>query len=86
MKEILLFTAPWCEPCKAFKPLFFETAPQYPDINFRVVDASERTDIAKKYRVMSVPTMVSLLDGEYVDRSVDPSIALNISDLIERSY
>ena len=86
MKELLLFTAPWCEPCKAFKPVFFETAPRYPRVDFRVVDVTVKPDLAKKYRVMSIPTLVALIDGEYVDRKVDPTTEANIIDFIEEVF
>jgi len=59
MKRLLYFSAPWCGPCKAFKPLMESLQHQLP-ITFIDVDASPQT--ASEYSVRSVPTII-LIDG-----------------------
>ncbi|NCD10741.1 MAG: thioredoxin [Negativicutes bacterium] len=63
MKKLLLFTTPYCEPCKAFKPIFISERAKYHDVSFSIVDATEERELARKYKVRSVPTLVLLDDN-----------------------
>lgn len=63
MKKLILFTTEYCEPCKAFKPLFMSERAKYHDVIFSIVDATEERDLARKYKVRSVPTLVLLDDN-----------------------
>jgi thioredoxin 1 len=64
MIRIIYFGAAWCGPCHAFGPLLREVAPQveYVDLD------TDTEDAAQQYRVLSVPTVIVLRDGEVVDR------------------
>lgn len=57
---ILDFSATWCKPCQAIKPLYKELAQQTENSLFCVVDADELQDIVDEYEVLSLPTMVKL--------------------------
>lgn len=59
--EILMFSrvVPECHACSAMKPIM-ENIP-----NSRVVDVNDDPGLAQKYRVMSLPTFVKLVDGVY---------------------
>jgi len=57
MKQLLYFSAPWCAPCRAYKPLM-ESLQSEISITFINVDSSPET--ASKFNVRSVPTVVIL--------------------------
>jgi len=60
MKQLLYFSAPWCGPCKQFKPLMESMQPELP-IQFINVDSSPQT--AAQYNVRSVPTTILIENG-----------------------
>ncbi|WP_347861519.1 thioredoxin [Salimicrobium sp. PL1-032A] len=63
--------APWCGPCKMIAPVLEEIAEEEDDrMNIVKVDIDENKEIAQKYEVMSVPTLLFFKDGELVDQAV----------------
>lgn len=78
MKQIILFSAPWCEPCKAFKPIFNEVSKEYPKVEFKVLDVSQEQGTAHRFKIMSVPTIIVITDGYITSRIVAPSTRENI--------
>ena len=68
MKTAKYFTATWCGPCKAFKPVMNEVAGEGYSIQF--IDIDENQSLASKYGVRSVPTTVIEENGIEVDRFV----------------
>lgn len=67
MKELLYFTAGWCSPCKALSPIMDELMRTYP---IKKIDIEQQPQIARKYRVSSIPTTILLLNGEEIQRKV----------------
>ena len=68
MKTAKYFTATWCGPCKAFKPVMNEVAGEGYSIQF--VDVDQNKELASKYGVQSVPTTVIEENGVEVDRFI----------------
>ena len=68
MKTAKYFTATWCGPCKAFKPVMNEVAGEGYSIQF--IDVDENQSLASKYGVRSVPTTIIEENGIEVDRFV----------------
>ena len=68
MRTAKYFTATWCGPCKAFKPVMNEVAGEGHSIQF--VDVDQNQELASKYGVRSVPTTVIEENGVEVDRFV----------------
>lgn len=61
------FFATWCGPCKMFGPIF-ENASSKSDINFVKLDVDNYSDVARKYGVMSIPTIIRFKNGKEVKR------------------
>lgn len=75
------FWAEWCGPCKMMAPEFDKAALELKDkVRFGKVNVDEQTDIAQKFEVMSIPSMVLLKNGKEADRTVG---ALEKSDIID---
>jgi len=55
--KLLLFTADWCQPCQAMKPVIKEVAGEC-GIDYEFVDVETEDPRMKKYMVMSTPTIV----------------------------
>ena len=68
MKSIKYFSAAWCGPCKAFKPVMNEIRNEGYYGEF--IDIDMLTDLAQQYNVRSVPTVVIEEGGVEVDRFV----------------
>ena len=65
------FWATWCGPCKAMGPSIDELAVQYEgQVLIGKVDVEENNDLAEKYAIRSVPTIIFFKDGEMVDKQV----------------
>ncbi len=63
VKTILKFTAPWCGPCQAFKPIFETVKGKFNDISFEEVDFDSSPDLRAKYGVSAIPHLVFLDSG-----------------------
>jgi len=59
------FWAEWCGPCKQIAPVLEEIADEFPDrIQIAKVNVDEHPDIAMRYSIMSIPTMLVIQDGD----------------------
>ena len=64
------FWAPWCNPCRMLAPVLEELANDKPDVKVCKVNIDEEQALAERFGVMSIPTVVCLLDGVEKSRSV----------------
>jgi len=67
MKQILYFTASWCGPCRILGPIMESIKGQ---ISYSKLDVDVEQDLAVKYKVRSVPTLVLVENGVEKNRLV----------------
>ncbi len=64
------FYADWCGPCKMLSPIIDKVSEENTDVKFVKVNVDANPDLAEKYEVMSIPTLIVIKNGETVNRSV----------------
>ncbi|MEK6928227.1 MAG: thioredoxin [Nanoarchaeota archaeon] len=68
-KWVLDFWATWCGPCRMLAPVFEEVAKEMKSkVNFGKIDIDGQQELAEKFEVMSIPTLIFLKDGKIVER------------------
>lgn len=64
------FWASWCGPCQALAPTIDEIAQEQTAFKVGKVNVDEQPELARQFRVMSIPTLMVFKDGELVRREV----------------
>ena len=68
-KTVLLdFWAPWCAPCRMVVPIIEEIAGERPDIRVGKINVDEQPELASKFGIMSIPTLVVMKNGKIVQQ------------------
>lgn len=85
-KPVLIdFSAEWCGPCKMMGPILKQVAGVMGDkARILKIDVDKNPDIAKNYRIVSVPTLMVFLKGEAVFRQSGVLQAPQIIDVLKR--
>lgn len=60
------FWAEWCPPCKRFAPVYERVSAKHPDITFGKIDTEAEQELAVKFDIRSIPTVMAVRDGVIV--------------------
>lgn len=69
-KALVDFYADWCGPCRMMAPILEAVASERADLTVAKVNVDESAELASRFGVMSIPTLVVLEDGEEIKRIV----------------
>ena len=70
-KPVLLdFWASWCNPCRMLGPVLDEIAAERPDIKVCKVNIDEQPELASRFQIMSIPTLMVVKNGQIVNQSM----------------
>ena len=65
------FWATWCGPCRMIAPILEEIANQFADrVIVAKVDVDEQGELAQRFRIMNIPTLLLFKEGQMVDKAI----------------
>ncbi len=83
-KKVLLdFYADWCGPCRMVSPIVDQIAEENPQYVVGKVNVDAEPELAQKFGVMSIPTLVVLKGGEVVNRALGARPKAQILQMLE---
>ena len=84
-KPVLIdFWAEWCAPCRMLSPVVDEVAQMYEGkAVVGKVNIDEEVELAQKFGVMSIPTLILFKDGKMAEKSVGVVAKNKISEMID---
>lgn len=78
------FWAPWCGPCRMVAPIVDELAEEYKGkVSFLKLNTDDNPDIAVRYQVMGIPTLIFFQDGKLVSKLVGAQSKKAFKDKID---
>lgn len=60
------FWASWCGPCVRFAPIYERVSAEHPDVTFGKVDTEAQQELALRFDIRSIPTVMAIRDGVIV--------------------
>ena len=83
-KPVLVdFWAVWCGPCQMMAPILHELETEMPDVQIDKVNVDEQMDLARQFRVVSIPTLIIFKNGQEVQRMVGVTSKEELKDALK---
>lgn len=83
-KPVLVdFWAVWCGPCLMMAPILHELETEMPDVQIGKVNVDEQMDLARQFRVVSIPTLIIFKNGQEVQRMVGVTSKEELKDALK---
>ena len=79
---LLDFWAVWCGPCRMLSPIVDEIAEERIDIKVGKVNVDDQMELAQIFKIVNIPTLVVVKDGEVVNKSVGAISKAKILELL----
>ena len=76
------FYADWCGPCRMVAPIVGKIAEEHPEYVIGKVNVDEEGELAKAFGVMSIPTLVVLKGGQFVNKAIGSKNEAQILQLL----
>lgn len=67
---IVDFWASWCGPCRMLAPILDQIAAERPDVKVAKVNVDEQMELASRFGIVSIPTVIVFKDGKPVNKSL----------------
>ena len=84
-KPVLIdFWASWCGPCKMLAPSVERLAKEHPEIKVGKVNVDEEQELAGRFGIMSIPTLILFENGKAVDQMMGFRPYESLEELIQR--
>ena len=84
-KPVLVdFWAEWCGPCQMMLPVIEELAKEQTEIKVCKVNVDEQMELARQYRVMSIPTFLVFKNGEIIAQTLGTQPKEKLLELIRK--
>ena len=83
-KTVLVdFWAVWCGPCQMMAPILYELEEEVPDVQIGKVNVDEQMELARQFRVVSIPTLIVFKNGQEVKRMVGVTSKEELKDALK---
>lgn len=83
-KTVLIdFYADWCGPCRMVSPIVDEIAEEYPEFLVGKINVDDEPELAMKFGVVSIPTLVVMKNGEIADQQAGARPKAQILAMLE---
>ncbi len=67
---IVDFWASWCGPCRMLAPILDQVASERPDVKIAKINVDEQMELASRFGIVSIPTLIVFKDGQPVNKSM----------------
>jgi len=67
---VIDFWASWCMPCLIMSPIIEELAEKFKQVKFGKVNVDDNSNLANKFKIMSIPTLIVFKEGKEIDRVI----------------